>query len=166
MNAHFTHQRHLTRGMIKSTNLLWCLLKTIQQVETFPIVVCWRHAPSLGLWRTLPWNAVLYGSSRDVTGILEIPYYDTLPGFLKYPHPCQSPSQGIKWCWNVVGMCITSHNYDVINVWPYSILCNNHRQRCPWRHLKSSSCVWRSFKQTEFNLFRARLINQCAGDKH
>ena len=35
---------------------------------------------------------------------------------------------------------------------------NNHRQRCPWHHLKSNMCIRRNFKHKNFNMCSARLI--------
>ena len=69
-------------------------------------------------------------------------------------HSRESNGVGLR-----VVMRITSHNYDVTNVCPDSIVCAwQPPAGCPRRHLKSNTCVRRNFKHTKFNLFLARLI--------
>ena len=100
--------------------------------------------------------------------LLEFPYVYFICISYKLILNLSSASAGIKWCWFCVVMHITSNNYDVTNTCALTqgFVPNNHWQHCPWPQLKTNSWVRCNFKHINFNLFQARLINQCTIDKH
>ena len=93
--------------------------------------------------------------------------YAILPEFLDIQICVSQRSQESNGVGLRVVMRITPHNYDVTNVCPDSIVCAwQPLACCPWRHLKSNTCVRHNFKHTNFNLFLAILIKKCTGDRH
>ena len=61
---------------------------------------------------------------------------------------------------NQMALCVLRHTIMMSPTCALTPLFvpDNHWQGCPWRHLKSNTCVRRILKHTNFNLFLARLI--------